>query len=215
MKILNLYSGIGGNRKLWDDEHEITSVELNEDVAKLYQLNFPNDKVVVGDAHQYLLDHFKEFDFVWSSPPCQSHTKLMKFTRHDVVKFPAMELYQEIIFLQNFFKGKFVVENVDPYYTPLIHPTKKIDRHLFWSNFNLGIFLPPKFDGDKLKSHKGELEKYYGFKLPEKNIYFEGSHDQYKILKNCVHPQVGEYILNCAMGIIKKENPNQTSIFDK
>ena len=29
MKILNLYAGIGGNRKLWGDEHEITAVELN------------------------------------------------------------------------------------------------------------------------------------------------------------------------------------------
>lgn len=27
MKILNLYAGIGGNRKLWPDDHEITAVE--------------------------------------------------------------------------------------------------------------------------------------------------------------------------------------------
>jgi DNA (cytosine-5)-methyltransferase 1 len=29
MRILNLYAGIGGNRKLWGDDHEITAVELN------------------------------------------------------------------------------------------------------------------------------------------------------------------------------------------
>ena len=27
MKILNLYAGIGGNRKLWGDEHEVVAVE--------------------------------------------------------------------------------------------------------------------------------------------------------------------------------------------
>lgn len=27
MKILNLYAGIGGNRKLWGDDHEVTVVE--------------------------------------------------------------------------------------------------------------------------------------------------------------------------------------------
>ena len=53
MKILNLYAGIGGNRKLWGDEHEITAVENNESIAAIYQDFFPNDTVIVGDAHQY------------------------------------------------------------------------------------------------------------------------------------------------------------------
>jgi len=75
MKILNLYCGIGGNRKLWQG-HEITAVENNEQIAKIYQDYFPDDKVVVGDAHQYLLEHFEEFDFIWSSPPCPTHSQL-------------------------------------------------------------------------------------------------------------------------------------------
>ena len=62
MKILNIYCGIGGNRKLWGNEHEITAVEYDENIAKIYQDNFPNDKVVIGDAHQYLLDNFKDFE---------------------------------------------------------------------------------------------------------------------------------------------------------
>ena len=55
MKILNLYAGIGGNRKLWGDTHEITAVELDPKIAKIYQDFFPKDKVIVADAHQYLL----------------------------------------------------------------------------------------------------------------------------------------------------------------
>ena len=53
-----------------------------------------------------------------------------------VPKYPDMKLYEEIIFLDNYFKGKYCVENVLPYYEPLI-PAKKRGRHLYWTNFNL------------------------------------------------------------------------------
>ncbi len=211
LKVLNLYAGIGGNRKLWEDV-EVTAVEIDPQIAAIYQNYFPDDKVVVGDAHQYLLDHYKEFEFIWSSPPCQSHTKLMKFTRHDVAKYPDMKLYQEIIFLNNFFDGVFVVENVDPYYMPLIL-AQKADRHLWWANFKIGHFDKPKFKGNYLKATKRELEIYYGYSnVPI--VYFSGSHDPAKVLKNCVHPETGLYILNCARNIITKSNVNQLGIFE-
>ena len=41
-----------------------------------------------------------------------------------------------ILFLENHFEGKYVVENVIPYYEPLI-PAQKRGRHLYWCNFNL------------------------------------------------------------------------------
>ena len=43
MKILNLYAGIGGNRKLWGDEHEITAVENNREILDYYREHYPND----------------------------------------------------------------------------------------------------------------------------------------------------------------------------
>lgn len=126
MKILNLYAGIGGNRKLWGDEHEVTAVENNPEIAAIYQEFFPNDKIVVGDAHQYLLEHFDEFDFIWSSPPCPSHSRIRKHTAVETGQnkpiFPSMMLYEEILFLQGYFKGKWVVENVVSWYDPLIKP---------------------------------------------------------------------------------------------
>ena len=76
MKILNLYAGIGGNRKLWGDEHDITAIEWDRDIAKIYQDFFPNDTMIVIDAHQYLLEHYFEFDFIWASPPCPTHSRL-------------------------------------------------------------------------------------------------------------------------------------------
>ena len=70
MKILKLYGGNGGNRKYWEESHSITAVEYKPEIAKIYQDFFPNDKVIVEDAHQYLLEHFEEFDFIWSYQPC-------------------------------------------------------------------------------------------------------------------------------------------------
>ena len=77
MRILNLYACLGGNRYKWDEvaDIEVTAVELDSELARLYQERFPNDTVIVADAHQYLLDHYKEFDFIWSSPPCPTHSK--------------------------------------------------------------------------------------------------------------------------------------------
>ena len=141
LKVCNAYAGIGGNRKLWEDV-EVTAVEIDESIAKIYQDFFPDDKVIVADAHQYLLDHYKEFDFIWSSPPCPTHSRLrlLSVNRGLIdMKYPDMKLYQEIILLSNFCDGKYCIENVKPYYEPLI-PAKESGRHLFWTNFNISEY---------------------------------------------------------------------------
>ena len=140
-KILNLYACLGGNRYKWDEvaDIEVTAVEWDKELAKLYQERFPNDKVVVADAHQYLLDHYKEFDFIWTSPPCPTHSRARYWgfgANGKMPIYPDMKLYQEIIFLQHHFKGKYIVENVIPYYQPMLNPITR-DRHLYWTNFNL------------------------------------------------------------------------------
>jgi DNA (cytosine-5)-methyltransferase 1 len=72
----------------------------------------------MADAHQYLLEHFKEFDFIWSSPPCPSHSRLNnvftvgKGQAKNPIRYPDMALYEEIILLKHYFKGKWCVENV-------------------------------------------------------------------------------------------------------
>lgn len=202
MKILNLYAGIGGNRKLWGDEHEIVAVENDPAIAKIYQDLFPNDKVIVADAHQYLLDHYQEFDFIWSSPPCPSHSTFRKRFSMSVganAVYPDMKLYEEILLLKGYFKGKWVVENVISWYEPLIKPTI-LQRHYFWSNFEIpfkefkkdGIVLTNGIHKETDKIQADRLEKQLGFSLP-KDI----SPTKRKLyLRNCVKPEVGEYILN-------------------
>lgn len=193
MKILNLYAGIGGNRKLWGNEHDITAVEINPNIAKIYQDLFPNDTVIVGDAHEYLRQHFREFDFIWASPPCPTHSALrLTFESNgwDSV-YPDMTLYQEIILLKHFFKGNWVIENVKPYYKALIDPSFVIDRHFFWSNkFIMSIQIERNFTD--IRDKPKEMAKVYGIDI---NILKDFSnYDRRKILRNCVKPEIGQYI---------------------
>lgn len=175
MKILNLYAGIGGNRKLWGDSHEVVAVEINEEIAKVYEDHFPNDKVIIGDAHQYLLEHFEEFDFIWSSPPCPSHSHVRKITyQQNKPIFPDMKLYEEILFLQGYFKGKWVVENVIAWYEPLIKP-QEVSNHYFWANFPISLIKPNYRAHNELNN---VLAKRKGFDLSKYKL----SEDKKKIL---------------------------------
>lgn len=198
MKILNLYAGIGGNRKLWDDEHEITAVELREDIAAVYKDYFPNDNVIIGDAHKYLLDHYKEFDFIWSSRPCTTHSRANFWSSRNKDNrkkyFPDFGLYEEIYFLKYWFDGLWIVENVKPYYEPLIKPDYKIGRHIFWTNIALSYFNST--DADILKDDNTSLQNTHGFNLDN----FKLSIRKQRALRNCVHPETGLHILNCALG---------------
>jgi len=197
-KVLNLYAGIGGNRKLWKNV-DVTAVEINPKIAKIYQYFFPDDEVIVTDAHEYLLKHFKEFDFIWSSPPCQTHSKARYWASKGdkyKIKYPDMKLYQEIIFLDNFFEKKWCVENVDGYYFPLIKPIK-ISGHFIWSNFLI----------NKMNLNRPEIIKVkgtdvnYGFDLNGKKL--DVRKDQ--VVRNIVNPKLGKHILDCARKNIQQK----------
>lgn len=193
LKVLNLYAGIGGNRKLWpDDKIEVTAVENNIEIAKIYQDFFPDDHVEVTDAHAYLLDYFEDFDFIWSSPPCPTHSRVRmmasKAGSYDK-KYPNMKLYEEIIFLMHFAKCKWVVENVVSYYEPLIKPYEA-SRHFFWANF-----IIQKKDVEQ-RNHNSVTGKthLYGYDLTKYKL----EHRKDQIIRNMVHPSLGLHIFNCA-----------------
>ena len=202
MKVLNLYAGLGGNRKHWDAD--VTSVEIEESIAEAYRKNFPHDTLIIGNAHQYLLDHAHEFDFIWSSPPCQTHSKMMKATRHKKPRYSDMSLYQEILFLQHFFKGKWVVENVKPYYEPLIKP-QMIGRHCFWANLDLSGIEPPKqpkgFIQNSSVAGAQALKDWLGIQF-DGNIYYKDNHDPVQVLRNCVHPGLGLEVFKRATRVL-------------
>lgn len=201
ISILNLYAGIGGNRKLWGDEPDVTAVEYNETIAEAYGDHYPDDTVVVDDAHEYLLEHFDEFDFIWTSPPCPTHSQMRKnfsIPNGAEVVYPDMKLYEEILLLEGYFDGDWVVENVEPWYDPLIEPQHS-DRHMFWSNFDIpemdsidrnAVLTAEEFDA---KAH----EKSFGYDLSDYS--FSSDYPKEKVLKNMVHPEVGKAILESAL----------------
>jgi len=230
-RILNLYAGIGGNRKLWDEplkemfgnNYEIVAIEYNQEIVDIYKDFFPNDTVIVTDAHQYLLEHFKSFDFIWSSPPCQTHSRINK--NFGIVRYADMNLYQEIILLDVWFNGKYCVENVIPYYTPLILPQQH-NRHLFWCNFKIETTSkknPPKqmmniqpknskrkkLSGGYYKAGKIKSQPDLGFDLS--NIKNETL--KKKVLKNCVNPETSLMILQRALEIKTQSDINEPKLF--
>lgn len=203
IKVLNLYAGIGGNRKLWTDV-DVTAVEINPEIAKIYQDFFPNDKVIVADAHQYLLDHYKEFDFIWSSPVCKTHSGTNCFLNaQGVIRYPDMALWQEIIFLKQFFKGLWVVENVISYYEPL-YACYESERHYFWSNFfipkrqkDLSITITNSRESIRRtkEEYLSKLQKYHGIDLSKYNLAIT---KKTEYLANCVRPGLSLFIFKCA-----------------
>ena len=214
MKVLNLYACLGGNRYKWTD-CEVTAVELDPEAARLYQQRFPNDTVIIADAHQYLLDHFKEFDFIWSSPPCPSHSRARYWSssNYDTTVepiYPDLKLYEEILFLQHYYRnGKFVVENVIPYYEPLIQAQKR-GRHLYWTNFQ----LPNDLKDRRVQVGAGadELNKLCEFHNYDFKKY-NGTQSIIKMARNLVDYEAGLTIFNTARGIIQKSNTSQGELF--
>lgn len=195
MKILNAYAGIGGNRKDWGNDHEVTAIELDENIAAVYKDLFPNDNVIIGDAHEHIRNHCNEYDIIWTSPPCQTHSSFRQNigVRYRGVepKYPDMKLYEEIIFLQHNHKGLYVVENVKPYYKTLIE-CKLLQRHLFWSNFDIKDIEIPK---DKIRSAQiPQLQELYGYDLSQYKLP-----NKRQVLRNCVSPKLGKHILDCAL----------------
>ena len=221
MRVLNLYACLGGNRYKWDDvaesngiEIEVTAVELDPEAARLYQERFPDDKVIIADAHQYLLDHYKEFDFIWSSPPCPTHSRLVNTNKNrDTFEnsYPDMTLYQEVIFLRHIYQGNYLVENVIPYYEPLI-PAQKRGRHLYWCNITLPNDLNER---DDIKGVIGrsndinELSKFHDYDFKK----YKGLQEVRKMAKNLVDYEAGKTIFECVLGVFKNKDTNQISLF--
>lgn len=193
LKILNLYAGIGGNRKLWDGCN-VTAVEYSPEIAKVYAELYPQDTVIVGDAVAYLEQHYADFDFIWASPPCPSHGQY----RHNVGVIgkgfapimPDMSLYALIVFLQHYAKGKWIVENVKPYYDPLITPTFEMQRHLFWTNFDVPA---RKFNKADIRN-KNKLSDFEGYEI----VAASKISNKRQALRNCVDSDLGLHILESA-----------------
>ncbi len=181
---------------MWGNDHQITAVEFDADIARAYSEFFPNDVVVIADAHEYLINNYNNFDFIWTSPPCQTHSGFRQNIcvryRGSSAVYPDMRLYQEIIFLNANAQCDWVVENVKPYYKPLIEPTATIQRHNFWSNF----YIPEKTlkKSNIRKEQIQQLQERHGFDLTGIKIK-----NKRQVLRNCVEADAGKFILDLVL----------------
>lgn len=192
-EVLNLFGGIGGNRKLWKNVN-VTTVEDNEIIAECYKDNF-NDKIIKEDVLKYIVNiNLNEFDFIWASPPCTTHTMWKMIRGYGI---PDMtQLYGLITFLK--YAGKdirWIVENVRPWYKPLIKPNIKIGRHYFWCNFNIQEI---EFDDiDIAPLSVNQINNWLGNFNIEKLKKLDQI-ERRQVLRNCVHPLIGNRIFKQA-----------------
>ena len=210
MRILNLYAGLGGNRGSWDN-HEVTSVEFNPKIADMYCKRFPNDEVVIQDVFTFLRDknnNLDDYQFIWASPPCQSHSQLQMFNPSKDTRSPIPDttsIYGLFTWLNYNFSHSYVIENVQPYYVPHQKQTVKLGRHLFWANFPI---KPKNFNQKFLETIRGDnpgsfSEEEYQFhvKRLKLSIISDDLKKEFKgkklrtVIRNCIDPRVGKYIL--------------------
>ena len=231
MKILNLYAGIGGNRRLWGDEHEIDAYEIDMSIAKVYKKLYPSDRVIAGlDAHDILLEKYNEYDFIWSSPPCPTHSRArygLGVCGHGYkYEYPDMKLYQEIILLSTVFKGRYCVENVLPYYNYLVEPDVILGRHAYWCNFHVpykkvsanNMFAGHTKPRGKLSSYMTTGERSYLEQLYDIDLSECDGIDKRKCLRNMVEPEIGKYIIDCCIadmtGSMVQEEQDKMGLFN-
>lgn len=219
MKILNLFAGLGGNRVGFSltsagldpstaepsasatpradlTDLSFTAIELDEKTAAVYKTRFPQDEVIVADAYDYIIKHYTEFDFIWASPPCQTHSRARVGSvlgGKTPAVLPDFKLYSLIAFLQTHAKGTlWVIENVIPYYKPLTQPTARIGKHLFWANFEISALdlarhAKTKHDDKRVSDFKDFSLK--PFKLTNAR----------QAVRNQVDTEIAAHVFRCAL----------------
>ena len=122
-----------------------------------------------------------------------------------------MKLYEEIIFLEHYFNGKYVVENVIPFYTPLIQG-KERNRHLYWTNFNLPNTVSDRKNPDlgRTKNLIDALSEFHDYDFRK----YKGSQPTNKMARNLVDYEAGKTIFETVLGIVNNNDTNQINIFD-
>ena len=190
---------------------EVTAVENDAVVVDIYQKLYPNDRVIYGDASKVLLDEYENFDFIWASPPCQSHSKarwaIAANSKRLRPVYPDMTLWKMIIFLQHHCDNYWCVENVQPYYDPLIMPTAKLHRHWFWANYWIPEFRDHPARPNISQINVGELQRVHGIDLQQYSI--PGKDRRRQLLRNCVWPPLGNHVfIHAPLAENKGKNQN-------
>ena len=85
-----------------------------------------------------------------------------------------------------------MVENVVPYYEPLIKP-KLLHRHAFWSNFTITDIKLKPLGTCKVMKEREFLQEKFGFNMDK----YIGVNKRL-LLRNCVVPELAKHVFDCA-----------------
>ena len=176
---------------MWPDSWRVTAVEIDERVAAEYARRYPYDDVAVGDAHAFVISRAHEFDAVWTSPPCPTHSRLAVNVakRKGVEPEPDPRLWCEVEHLQKL-GGRYVVENVHTYYDPPIAPDVVTRRHYYWTSGAPGLLTwehPLPVSGRMTGLTADAIAESYGLpKLPAGSVP-----DRRQAMRNAVTPREG------------------------
>ncbi len=193
--VLDLFAGVGGTAlgiQRFLNEQNIdfyyTAVENDFEITWSHSLLNPDDSIITQeDAWEYpIFGH----DFIWASPPCQSHSRCNMYYNK---KNPDMRLWELIRKLQQQ-DTPFVVENVQPYYTPPINPSLKIGRHYFWSNKPIISFKVPERAKDWGWMGIPDWEKYHGIESRVTD-HIKDRMKRRQVLRNMLHPDISYNII--------------------
>jgi len=109
LRILDLFCGVGGvvrgfHKYLQEQgvEYEYYAVDTDRRILIAHELLNPNSITVCRDAYGFTDEELKGYDFIWASPPCETHSHLNFYNWNDPKKFkePDMRLYELILRLQ-------------------------------------------------------------------------------------------------------------------
>ena len=142
LKILDLFCGLGGVARGFQTfliengiDFEYYAIDVDDRILKAHKVLNPRSIVIKRDAYSFSDEELCNYDFIWASPPCETHS-IVGTWRRKISVDPDMRLYELIDRLYDLGKP-FVVENVKPYYKPPIRPTSRANRHVLWSNLEI------------------------------------------------------------------------------
>jgi len=149
MRALDLFCCSGGSSMgLYNAGFEVEGVDVNPELSRFYPF-----KITHGDVFDLEEGFFRDFDFIWASPPCQNYSIGTIAFRNAGKEYP--DLVDKTRKLLNKTDIPYIIENVPG------APIRK-DLMLCGTMFNLGVIRHRWFELHDISIPQPKHEKHKG-----------------------------------------------------